>query len=293
MRPDPRPFRLAVIAGIALSASACAQSGAPDVPPDTSATAHLDREHGQVVLPVDDYSLDHDSEQLIGQARHVIMRTCLNSKGVNGLAPTATSSPAEERPYGLWRTASAAQNGYTMPRPASTEAPPLGGQWSEESDPAFNTAYDACNEIARDDLDSVTPPETERTTAMDIRDDAFNLASATPEWKEARKQWHDCLTSRGLTPRTDDNAWSSEQGFGILTTADPQNPSPAAKQEEIRIAVIEATCNEQTQLTQRLGDLEAGYQAALIKGKEAQLAQEKADNQKFVDAARAYLASHQ
>jgi len=293
VRPVPRPLSLVVVAGIALSASACAQSGAPNVSPDKSATARLDREHGQVVLPVDEYSLSHDSEQLIDQARHVIMRTCLNARGVNGLPPTATSGPSEERPYGLWRTASAAQNGYSMPHPATTEAPPLGGQWSEESDPTFNAAYDACSETVRDDLASVTPPETERTTAMDIRDDAFNLASATPEWKGARKQWHECLTSRGLTPRTDDNAWSSEQGFGLLVAADPQNPSPAAKQEEIRIAVIEATCNEQTQLTQKLGDLEAGYQAALIKGKEAQLTQEKADNQKYVDAARAYLASHQ
>ncbi|MCK6095373.1 hypothetical protein KZX06_04770 [Micrococcus sp. EYE_162] len=279
--------------GIALSASACAQSGAPDVTPDISATARLDRDAMQVALPVDDYSLDHDSERTIDQARHVVMRTCLNAKGVNGLPPTTSSGPAEERPYGLWNAEHAAQNGYSMPSPTPTDAPPLGGHWNAESDPAFNAAYDACRETVSRDLASITPPETERTTAMDIRDDAFALASATPEWKEARKQWHDCLTARGLTPRTDDNAWSSEQGLGILTTADPENPSPADKREEVRIAVIEASCNEQTQLTQKLGDLEAGFQAALIKGKEAQLTQEKADNQKYVDAARAYLASHQ
>lgn len=294
MKPLRAPRSLAVaLAGLLLVTGCGTSDLASNVTPDTAVKARLDRDTGQVVLPLDEYSLDPESERLIDQARHIIIRTCLNTKGVNGPSPSVSSGPSEERPYGLWNTERAAQNGYGMPRQTATEAPPLGGQWSEESDPAFNAAYDACRETVQSDLASVSPPETERTTAMDLHDDAFNLASATPEWKDARRQWHECLTAQGLTPRTDDNAWSSEQGLGILTTVDPENPSPDDKREEIRIAVIEATCNEQTQLTQKLGDLEAGYEAALIKGKEAQLSQEKAGNQKYVDAARAYLASHQ
>ena len=68
---------------------------------------------------------------------------------------------------------------------------------------------------------------------------------------------------------------------------------PARKKEEIRIASIEADCNEKTQLTQRLGDIEASYQAPLIKQNEAALQDVKAETAKHVDAARAYLASHQ
>lgn len=56
--------------------------------------------------------------------------------------------------------------------------------------------------------------------------------------------------------------------------------------------MIEAECNDRTDLTQRLGHIEAGHQAALIKGNEATLAEEKLVTAERHEAARAYLAEH-
>ncbi|MDO5750805.1 MAG: hypothetical protein Q4P78_06325 [Rothia sp. (in: high G+C Gram-positive bacteria)] len=59
----------------------------------------------------------------------------------------------------------------------------------------------------------------------------------------------------------------------------------APSEEEIRIATIEAQCSKDTGMAQTLADLEASYQAPLIKKHEVQLQAEferyKAENEKF------------
>lgn len=75
----------------------------------------------------------------------------------------------------------------------------------------------------------------------------------------------------GTTPPP--GGWSDESdpGFNEAYTGTPPRcraaaASAAAKQEEVRLAVIHATCNERTDPTQRLGAPEAGCQAALVTG---------------------------
>ncbi|MDO5634600.1 MAG: hypothetical protein Q4G34_06990 [Micrococcus sp.] len=279
-----------IVASSALLLSAC---GTDQVQPDTSARAQLDRDTVQVVLPLDQYEVSDADEQLVNNAVQTSLRACLNARGVNGLAPSAHSAPSEDRPYGLWNIERAAQFGYGFPEPEATAEPPLGGEWSSSTDEAFNEAYTACDGELASSLDAMSPPSSDASTVRRLRETAYTHAYQDQRWKDARAEWQACLTQHGLQARDDDSAWSSQQGLDVLTMIDPVAPDPGMKHEEIRVATIEATCNEQTQLTQRLGDIEAGYQAALIKGQEATLAEEKQQNQAYVDAARAYLASHQ
>lgn len=287
-----QPSRLLVAAAVTsaiLTATACA----PDpVEPDTSASAFLDRDTMDVVLPLDEYRLSPADDRLITEAMQTAIRTCVQSHGVNGLKPTPNGSEAEERPYGLWNSERAAEYGYDFPRPDNDVPTPPGG-WSDESDPDFNRAYESCHEELEPTLASFVPPERERTTAMDLRDDAYNLASDTPEWTAARDEWKRCIADQGLTPREEETAWSSQQAFDILKEPATGNSDDAGKQEEIRIAVIEARCNESTRLTQRLADIEAQYQAALIAGHEATLNEEKEQAHAYAAAARDFLAEHQ
>ena len=66
-----------------------------------------------------------------------------------------------------------------------------------------------------------------------------------------------------------------------------------AKPEEIRLATIEAECNQKVGMAQRLGDIEASYQGPLIEKNQAKLNQLKEEKEKHVAKAREIIATHQ
>lgn len=140
-----------------------------------------------------------------------------------------------------------------------------------------------------------SPATSPGTTSViaDVTARARGLAAQDPVWDEARDEWQQCLRDNGLTPVAEEGAVLSAESENLSDTRDAQGQTHSVKAEEIRLATIEATCNEQTRLTQRLGDLEAGYQAALIKKHEAALVEEKLVTAEHLEAARAYLARHQ
>lgn len=97
----------------------------------------------------------------------------------------------------------------------------------------------------------------------------------------------------GTTPPP--GGWSDESDPGFneaYTGTPPRCRAAAAKQGEIRLAVIHATCNERTDPTQRLGAPEAGCQAALVNGHEAALEEEKRLIAEHLDPASGSLTSH-
>lgn len=267
--------------------------GAPSVEPVTTATARLDRANGQIIMPLDEYRQTPEDEAISQKASQAILRECLQTKGENGL-PDGGGSGGQwiERPYGLWLPDEAAEIGFvpTSDATMATEEPP--GGWSDETSESFNRAYEECKSSVGGDMAEVSLPDPTASAVEPLVDEAYELARKSPEWEAARTEWKSCLADAGLTP-PDQGTWMSQEAQAVVEQYDGTDIPAAVKKEEIRLAVIEATCNEQTQLTQRLADLEAGFQAALIKDHEAQLAQEKSDGRKYVDAARAYLAGHQ
>ncbi|MFY9636330.1 MAG: hypothetical protein WAL27_16560 [Cellulosimicrobium cellulans] len=144
-------------------------------------------------------------------------------------------------------------------------------------------------------METFTPPDpaTAGNLADKLQGDAYTYASDSPLWKETREEWWACLRKNGLEPRTSDGAWLSEQAEALLTRQESAEPSSVDKAEEIRIAVAEAQCNQDVRMTQRLGDLEASYQAPLIEANKAALNEEKTRKQDYLATARTYLASSQ
>ncbi len=285
----------AVTLALAIAASVC---GADTVRPDPTATARLDRDHGQIILPIDEYLSDDATETTMTRARLAIMRSCLQSKGHNGTKPPQSDdhTELEDRRYGLWLPERARTHGFDVPgpKPVAAETPTPPGGWSDEDDPAFNAAYDECVPEVMDQMEAVSSPMTPTGSgsAVPIMLQAWAKARQSPEWAAARDDWSRCLIDAGLTPVGEDDGWTSREALALPAPGSPEGRSDQAEREEIRIAVIEAECNEQTDLTQRLGDIEAGYQAALIKGNEAALAEEKLVTAERLEAARAYLAEH-
>ena len=64
-------------------------------------------------------------------------------------------------------------------------------------------------------------------------------------------------------------------------------------QEAVRLATIEAECNQKVGMAQRLGDIEASYQGPLIEKNQAQLNQLKEEKEKHVAKAREIIATSQ
>ena len=66
-----------------------------------------------------------------------------------------------------------------------------------------------------------------------------------------------------------------------------------ASEEEIRIATIEAECNQQVGMSKQLYDLEAQYQMPLIRKHQSQLEQERQADRDRDEKFKQYVMEHQ
>ena len=71
----------------------------------------------------------------------------------------------------------------------------------------------------------------------------------------------------------------------------PQSTTPS--EEEIRIATIEAQCNQDVGRSQKLYDLEAQYQMPLIRKYQSQLEQERKAERERDEKFKQYVLEHQ
>lgn len=183
------------------------------------------------------------------------------------------------RIYGMWNVPYAEKYGYSAPG-----APADGIQYDTNDAETMS----ACGETVGflKEFDLMTDENEE--FVMNLSASAYTAAMNNPEWKEARQAWWTCLEEAGLTPRTGDNDWGTEQELDF-----PRDGSSAAQEESVRLATIEARCSQETGMAQKLGDLEASYQAPLIKKNQGALNSIKEEiaegRQKLAD----YLAANQ
>lgn len=228
---------------------------------------------------------------LLNHARDISVGKCMETRGFEYSASGVQNAPESnigDRVYGIWNVEKAQLYGFGFAIPAKAQAMESDFAAGGES---WMTAYEACGKDISADISPYLPDNEELTDSLvpRLRTEAYNLASAEPSWQQAREDWWACLREEGLTPRTEASAWSSQQANELLGAPGGEGRS-ADKEEEIRIATIEATCNMQTRLAQRLGDLEAGYQEALIAQNQAALNELKTKNQERFVALQAYVA---
>lgn len=276
---------------IATSLSACSLlHPLPHVEPDYSATAVLNLQTGEIDMPVDDYDVyGHWTDTaLFEHAQRIAELPCMQSHGHSYTAAFVTPDPASsigERTYGLWDVERARQYGFgsgANPVKAAYEADQAAAADPEQWNDDLNT----CSTEARQQLTSIFPAENHSTPSIvgQIRSDAYALAANNPQWQAARDEYAACLTDHGLVPATGPGEWGSKAyeapGFDWES------------EEATRVAITEAQRNTDTQLSQRLANLEAAYQAPLVKQHEAELQQLAADKSARLAAAEAYIAQH-
>ena len=256
----------------------------PPLERDESVHAIFDAEQDIVKMPLDDYSHYEGGTHYEYTAFKIAMKQCYAEHGQSytdpDQAPQSESAPSGDpgRKYGPWNVEYAKKYGYSQKESRSPE------------DSASDDINTRCQEEVKAAFSDVELDEKEYRFVGELNSQAYTYASQTDEWKNIRSEWWTCLRERGLTPREGESDWMSEESAHFMASSQGNEET---KPEEIRLATIEAECNQKVGMAQRLGDLEASYQGPLIEKNQAKLNQLKAEKEKRVAKAREIIATHQ
>ncbi|MFJ4228571.1 hypothetical protein ACIPYV_13510 [Paenarthrobacter nicotinovorans] len=276
--------------GVALIVSACSGVPGSSITPDPSGRVNLDYENSLIVFPVDAYRISAHDRSRILLAREVIMTNCMRKFGFND-DPNAAYPEPENRNFGVWNVDRVRKYGFRL---IGEEA--QSSQVHDEAGPWGEARYE-CLSSEKGKMDEITPPDDLMNggAAAAIALKSLSMASETDAWNNAKGDWDDCISAAGLTPGQDPTKakWSSQQSFDLQGRIDQRNPSKSDAAEGVRLATIEAECNQEVRLTQTLGDTQASYQVPLIRQDEAVLTELKKKSQQYVDAAEKLLKEMQ
>ena len=153
-----------------------------------------------------------------------------------------------------------------------------------------------CEDKARETLEAAVPegkrPENEgQSTNSRISTEAGNAVYGSKLHRELEEKWKQCVSDRGLTPRSAGSVAEETPLAEQLSKNDGYNKP--ASEEEIRIATIMAECNQQVGMSQQLYDLEAQYQMPLIRKHQSQLEQDRQADRDRDEKFKQYVQEHQ
>lgn len=293
LRGALRTILLAAAVSVTL-AGCVAPSSDTAISPDNDARALLDQRSGEIVMPLSDYDLidtNRDIETL-NHAFRIFIGECMATRG---LAYTADqfgdeSRVVDDRPFGLWFEPNARTFGFGFP-PSNVDAALDADRTAGGT--LWSNAEQECTATAESDpeVQKFMPTNEDLNSSLvsTIRTEAYRMASADPVWQEARETWWACLRDEGLEPLTGANDWNTTQVSPVSVGGDGK---PVWSEESIQVAFTQARCNNETGLTQTLGNREAAYQAALIVKNQAALNEWKELKQRRLRAASDYIQSH-
>ena len=280
-----------------LPLSACSLFN-PPLERDESVHAIFDAEQDIVKMPLDDY-LYYERTNYEYTAFQIAMKQCFAEHGQSytdpDQAPQSESAPSGDngRKYGPWNVEYAKKYGFQK-RDPNAKAPisvTPGASLSPE-----DKLRTECYPKARETLEAAVPegkrPENDvQSTYNRISTEAINAVYGSKLHRELEEKWKQCVSNRGLTPIK----------AGSVAEASPLNEQRSkngginepASEEEIRIATIQAECNQQVGMSQQLYDLEAQYQMPLIRKYQSQLEQERQADRDRDEKFKQYVLEHQ
>lgn len=228
---------------------------------DTSEKSKLDYSNNIIVKPISEYLLNDQNARSYNKVLDRLISDCTTKKGTPYTYSNTSTLEVGSREYGLWNVEYMQKYGYEFYSLGIQNTGP------DDIDPAVQANITLCLQEDPGLLElQAASSEISKHTELPgrILTTARGYAIQDPTWKEAREAWWACLEQRGLTPRTGEDDWGSKQG---LETSN--------QEEKVRIGLLEAQCSQETGLAQTLGDLEASYQAPLIKENQDALNQTK------------------
>ena len=280
-----------------LPLSACSLFN-PPLERDESVHAIFDAEQDIVKMPLDDYTY-YERTHYEYTAFQIAMKQCYAEHGQSytdpDQAPQSESAPRGDpgRMYGPWNVEYAKKYGFQK-RDPNAKAPisvTPGASLSPEERLIIE-----CEDKARETLDAAVPegkrPENDvQSTYSRISTEAVNAVYGSKLHRELEEKWKQCVSNRGLTP-IKAGAVAEESPLAEQWSKNDGIDEPASE-EEIRIATIQAECNQQVGMSKQLYDLEAQYQMPLIRKYQSQLEQERQADRDRDEKFKQYVQEHQ
>ena len=279
-----------------LPLSACSLFN-PPLERDESVHAIFDAEQDIVKMPLDDY-LYYERTNYEYTALQIAMKQCFAEHGQSytdpDQAPQSESAPRGDngRKYGPWNVEYAKKYGFQKRDP---NAAPISFSSPESLSPEEQLRTE-CLDKARETLDAAVPegkrPENDvQSTSSRISTEAVNAVYGSKLHRELEEKWKQCVSNRGLTPNRAGSVAEETPMFDqMMKNGGPNAP---ASEEEIRIATIQAECNQQVGMSKQLYDLEAQYQMPLIRKYQTQLEQERNAERERDEKFKQYVLEHQ
>lgn len=240
-----------------------------------SVIALLDRDTGTITLPLDAYAMSRDEAILIEMANDQLMDDCLQHYGLRNPLLRVDRRQAvryADRRYGVWTDAEV-RYGYELPpNPLGDTISGLLSQQSQQWSDVQAKCYTESDPLPLLTLSAAGALDSVIAVGARGAIEAYVYAAGTPEWKQARKDWWDCMSSNGLTPRTGATQWGPE--------------IPASQEAALRAANIDVACKREVDLVQRLANLEARYQAAFVSENQAALVAQRNKVEEVLNRAR-------
>ena len=278
-----------------LPLSACSLFN-PPLERDESVHAIFDAEQDIVKMPLDDYTY-YERTHYEYTAFQIAMKQCFAEHGQNYTiqAPYSESAPRGDlgRKYGPWNVEYTQKYGLQKRDPNA--AAPISYNSPESMSPEEQLRTE-CLDKARETLDAAVPegkrPENDvQSTSSRISSDATSAVYGSKLHRELEEKWKQCVSDRGLTPiKAGSVAEESPLNEQLSKNGGFNEP---ASEEEIRIATIQAECNQQVGMSKQLYDLEAQYQMPLIRKYQAQLEQERKAERERDEKFKQYVLEHQ
>ena len=280
-----------------LPLSACSLFN-PPLERDESVHAIFDAEQDIVKMPLDDYLYYEGGTHYEYTAFQIAMKQCFAEHGQNYTiqAPYSESAPRGDlgRKYGPWNVEYAQKYGFQKrdPNNAATSISYNSGESMSPEDKLRTECYPK----ARETLEAAVPegkrPENEgQSTNSRISTEAGNAVYGSTLHRELEEKWKQCVSDRGLTPRSAGSV-AEETPLAEQLSKNGGFNEPASE-EEIRIATIQAECNQQVGMSKQLYDLEAQYQMPLIRKYQSQLEQERQADRDRDEKFKQYVQEHQ
>lgn len=269
----------------------------PPLERDESVHAIFDAEQDIVKMPLDDYLYYEVGTHYEYTAHQIAMKQCYAEHGQNYTipAPQSESAPRGDlgRRYGPWNVEYAKKYGFQKRDPNDA---PISFNSPESLSPEEQLRTE-CLDKARETLDAAVPegkrPENDvqQSTYSRISTEAVNAVYGSKLHRELEEKWKQCVSDRGLTPRSAGSV-AEETPLNEQLSKNGGFNEPASE-EEIRIATIQAECNQQVGMSKQLYDLEAQYQMPLIRKYQSQLEQDRKAERERDEKFKQYVLEHQ
>ena len=280
-----------------LPLSACSLFN-PPLERDESVHAIFDAEQDIVKMPLDDYSHYEGGTHYEYTAFKIAMKQCYAEHGQSYTDPDqasqSESAPSGDpgRKYGPWNVEYAKKYGFQKRDP---NAAPISFSSPESLSPEEQLRTE-CLDKARETLDAAVPEGKRlendvQSTYSRISTEAGNAVYGSKLHRELEEKWKQCVSDRGLTPIK--AGWVAEESPLAEQQSKNGGYNEPASEEEIRIATIQAECNQQVGMSQQLYDLEAQYQMPLIRKYQSQLEQDRKAERERDEKFKQYVLEHQ